>query len=108
MKISICIPYHQTPKTAFFLSRLLKSIEAQTFKEYEIILTSEGPFARNHNAAIMKATGVIVQMMQMDDYFSDSDSLHRIHDSFTPTTTWTISACLHSVGEVVGAYHAPE
>ena len=91
VKVSLCVPYHETPRTAFYLSRLLDSVTKQSFKDYEIILTHEGPFARNHNAAITKAKGEIVQMLQMDDYFADENSLARIYDSFTPTTIWLIS-----------------
>lgn len=104
-KVSILVPYHNTPKTAFYLSRLLKSIEEQNFKDYEIVITSEGPFARNHNAAIMRAKGEIVQMLQMDDYFVDENSLNRIYDSFTPSTIWLISGSLHNQDGVVGWPH---
>jgi hypothetical protein len=107
-KISICIPYHDTPDTARFLARSLKSIEEQTFKDYEIVLTKEGPFARNHNAAIMKAKGDIVQMLQMDDYFSYSTSLRTIYDSFQEGDVWQITGSLHDVGGSIGAPHEPE
>lgn len=108
-KVSICIPYHQTPGTASYLWRALRSLERQTYKNYEIILTSDGAFARNHNAAITKATGDIIQMLQMDDFFSDSESLQRIVDAFEdPETSWVISASLHSREGDVGWPHLPE
>lgn len=107
-KVSICIPYHDTPKTAFYLSRLLKSVEEQSFTDYEVVLTKEGQFARNHNAAIMKATGEIVQMLQMDDAFSDPDSLQNIVDCFQGGAKWVISGCLHRQGDWIGAPHMPE
>lgn len=107
-KISICIPYHDTPKTAFYLSRLLKSIEEQTFTDYEIVLTKEGPFARNHNAAIMKAKGEIIQMMQMDDYFTNEFSLDFIAEGFdNPKTVWQITGCLHDFDGRINLPHMP-
>ncbi len=115
-KISICLPFHQTPETAELLSRALDSISKQTYTNYEIILTSEGAFARNHNAAIMKATGDIVQMMGMDDYFADEGALQRIVDGFKPfhymgrtkNPEWLISASLHNHEDSIGWPHVPE
>ena len=66
MRLSICIPYHDTPKMAFFLSRLLKSVDAQSFTDYEIVLTKEGLMAENTNAAIKKAKGEIVKILYAD------------------------------------------
>lgn len=83
-KISLAIPYHQTEKSAFYLSRLLKSIDKQTFTDYEIVLTNEPGMAHNHNVAILKSKGEIIQMMQMDDYFSSSESLKNVADGFHP------------------------
>lgn len=109
-KISIAIPYHQTPNTAMYLSRLLKSISTQSFKDYEIILTAEGQFAENHNAAIKKATGDIIHMMQMDDFFTMKDSLQCIVDSFdqNPDVPWAISACMHYTNGREGNLHQPQ
>lgn len=109
MKLSIAIPYHDTPKTAFYLSRLLKSVEQQTFKDYEVVLTKEGPFAHNHNAAIAKATGDIVQMLQMDDYFESPQSLGNIVKSFeNEKVIWQITGSLHDSNGAVGNLHIPK
>lgn len=108
VKVSLCIPIHDTPKTAFFLSRLLNSVAQQTFTDYEICITKEGPFAHNHNAAVQKAKGEIVQMLQMDDYLADENSLARICYSFTPETRWVISASLHDSNGQVGWPHTPQ
>ena len=99
-KVSICIPYHHTEKTAYFLTRLLKSIEEQTFKDYEIILTSEGLFAENHNAAIKKSKGEIIKILQMDDYFAHSNALQKIVDEFDEHVDkeWLISSTIHTDG----------
>ncbi len=107
-KISVCIPYHSTDKTAFFLSRLLKSLHEQTFRDFEVVLTNEGNFARNHNAAIIKSKGEIIQMMQMDDYFTKPDSLESIIVKFREEDgAWQITACLHDSNGQVGAPHSP-
>lgn len=95
-KISIAIPYHDTPKTAFFLSRLLQSIATQTFKDYEIVLSKEGAMAHNHNAAIKKSNGELIKIMQMDDYFAHPAALQNIVDNFSPDDHWMISACEHT------------
>lgn len=106
-KISIAIPYHDTPHTAFFLSRLLTSIHQQKYLDYEIILTRGHQMARNHNTAIARAKGDIIQMMQMDDYFAHSDALKNIADSFKENA-WSITACLHDKDGKVGWPHQPE
>lgn len=99
-RVSICVPYHQTDKTAFFLARLLKSVEEQTFKDYEIILTCEGEFAENHNAAIKKAKGEIIKLLQMDDYFAHPEALQKIVDEFDMWVEdeWVISPTMHTDG----------
>ena len=107
-KVSICIPWHNSPNSAFYLSRLLASIHEQTYKNYEIVLTQEGKFAENHNAAIKKATGDIIKMVQMDDYFYHDHALQRLVDAFTPEVQWAISSCMHDDGKEVGYPHNPE
>lgn len=107
MKISLAVPIHDTPKTAFFLSRLLKSISTQSFKDYEIVITKEGNFARNHNAAIIKSKGEYVQMMQMDDYFAHDKALEYIVKGLE-TATWQITACIHEMDGITGNPHMPE
>ncbi len=107
-KISIAIPYHDSPRSAFYLSRLLKSISEQTFTDYEIVITKEGNFARNHNAAIIKSKGEIVQMMQMDDYFAHPKALQNIVNGFTQNVVWQTTACLHDQEGEIGMPHIPQ
>jgi cellulose synthase/poly-beta-1,6-N-acetylglucosamine synthase-like glycosyltransferase len=99
-KVSICIPYHQTDKTALFLARLLKSIDEQTFTDYEIILTCDGLFAENHNSAIKKAKGEIIKIIQMDDCFAHPDALKNIVEDFDDLQSyeWMISPTIHTDG----------
>jgi glycosyltransferase involved in cell wall biosynthesis len=106
-KVSLCIPYHDSPNTAFYLSRLLASIHDQTYKNYEVVLTKEGKFAENHNAAIKKSTGDIVKILQMDDYLYHEGALQKIVDAFTPETYWLSSGCLHNNGTETFYPHAP-
>ncbi len=106
--ITIGIPYHNTSRTAFFLQRLMKSIDQQTYKDYEIVLAGDGDMGENHNAVITRAKGDIIKMMQMDDYFAHFDALQNIVNDFTDDTNWLISANLHDDGTVVGYPHIPE
>lgn len=99
MKVSICIPYHDTSRTAFFLSRLFGSISEQTFTDYEIILTKEGKMAENTNASMRKAKGELVKIMYMDDYFMSPDSLENIVQNFSDTDQWQATGCIHDDGK---------
>lgn len=107
--VSIAIPYHDTPKTPWFLARCLASIYDQTWKDYEIVLTKEGKMAENLNAAIRKSRGEIIKIMSMDDYFSYSDSLEKIVMGFQENkdTIWQITGCLHEYGGKIGNPHKP-
>lgn len=77
-KVSLVIPYHDTPHTAIHLARLFHSIAKQTFQDYEIILTKEGKMAENSNAAIKRAKGEFVKIMYIDDYFVHENALKEI------------------------------
>lgn len=97
MKVSICVPYHDTPDTARFLERLMHSIHIQTHKDYEIVLMKEGRMGKTYNACIKKSTGDIIKMMGMDDYFAHPDALKEIVEGFevTPDAWWITAACIH-------------
>lgn len=94
-KISIVVPFHWMTDWHFFLTRCLASIEMQTFTDYEVVLTKRGLMAENTNKAIASASGELIKILYMDDYFSSPDSLQKIVDSFTPTTEWLATGCLH-------------
>lgn len=107
-KVSICIPYHDISQTAFFLSRLFKSISEQSFKDYEIVLTKEGSMPVNTNASIRKAKGELVKILYMDDYFAHPDALKNMVEAIGEDT-WLISSCLHArIDEVPHSPHYPE
>ncbi len=96
--ISICIPAYQRPQ---YLQRLLDSIDIQSYKHFEIIISDDSadesvkklmptypslpikyfynPKAagtpQNWNLAIRKATGNWIKIMHDDDWFASSDAL---------------------------------
>lgn len=103
--ISICIPAY---KRTVFLKRLLDSIEQQSYKNFEVIITDDSPtndveilcslyaqkFAlqyfknssplgtpENWNEAIRHANGKWIKLMHDDDWFSEKDSLQKFADA---------------------------
>jgi glycosyltransferase involved in cell wall biosynthesis len=107
MKVSICVPYHDTPKTAFFLSRLLNSIAEQTFTDYEIVLVKKGRMAETYNEAIKQCKGEIIKLMGMDDYFTDKYCLEELVEKFDEGAKWVASGCLHDDGAGKKNPHMP-
>ena len=100
-KISIVIPISDMKDGAYFLWRAINSIMAQTFKDYEIVITKEGKMAENTNAAIKKARGELIKILYMDDYLAHGNTLQEIVDNFTPKTMWLASGCIHDAGDGV-------
>lgn len=103
--ISICIPAY---KNTAFLKRLLDSIAAQQYLNYEVIVTDDSPddsvyhFIRdyrevhnivyhrnipargtpgNWNAAIQLARGEWIKLMHDDDWFTSEDALQQFHQA---------------------------
>ncbi len=99
--ISICIPSY---KRAEYLQRLLKSIEIQSFKDFEVIITDDSPndevfkiqqkyedffqinykknlhalgTPENWNEGIRLAEGKWIKIMHDDDWFASPDSLYK-------------------------------
>lgn len=97
--ISICIPAY---KRVNYLQQLLDSIDAQSFRDFEVIVTddsnddsvrklvdqfdgryplryfrNEVPLGSpgNWNAAVLHATGKWIKIMHDDDWFADGESL---------------------------------
>lgn len=62
----------------FFLKRNIDSIMAQTFKDYEIVLTKDGRMAENTNSGIKRARGELIKILYLDDYFTDGESLKNM------------------------------
>jgi glycosyltransferase involved in cell wall biosynthesis len=103
--ISICIPAY---KSVHHLERLLRSIERQKYKNYEVVVTDDSPddsvkelishFAdmpainyyrnkftlgtpENWNEAIRKATGTWIKLMHDDDWFANDDALQIFYEA---------------------------
>lgn len=96
LKISIIIPTANVEGRKF-LPRCLKSIEEQTYKNYEILVIDGGKVAQNLNAGIKKATGDIIKILCHDDYFNGSFSLEEI--AHTWKGGWLVSGCIHDQGD---------
>lgn len=92
-RISIVTPTHDMENGEYFLSRLMKSLDAQTFKNFEVIVTNEGKMAENTNRGIKQAKGDIIKILFMDDYFVSPYALDNINNAFKGG--WLASGCLH-------------
>jgi hypothetical protein len=51
--------------------------------------------AENTNAAMRKATGELIKIVYMDDYFAHPKALQKIVTAFTDDTVWLATGCLH-------------
>ena len=96
-KISVCIPIHDMKNLDFFLGRLMQSLQIQTFRDFEIVITKDGKMAENTNAAIKKAKGDIIKILYVDDYLAHPDSLRNIADKFKGG--WLATGCVHDWGD---------
>ena len=104
-RISIVVPAHHGMRHyGFFMERLIRSLDHQTFRDFELIVTHEGKMAANTNAGIKKAKGEIVKILFMDDYFYDKDALKHIHEKFIGG--WLATGCVHDDGEIFSP-HVP-
>ena len=117
-KISICIPAY---KRISYLKRLLESIEVQTYKDFEVVVTDDSPqndvrqlcesyrakfrlvFSKNEqvlntpenwNEAIRKAGGEWIKLMHDDDWFSGPESLQGFAEAIgrNPEASFFFSA----------------
>lgn len=93
-RLSICVPTHNIPEREMFLERLIGSLEVQTFKDFEIIVTNEGKMAENTNAAIKGATGDIIKILYMDDFLYSPNALQNLVDGFEGG--WLATGCVHT------------
>lgn len=105
-KISICTPVYQIPKRGEFMSRLIKSLEQQTFTDFEFVVTEEGKMAENTNAAIRQAQGKIIKILYMDDFLAHKNALKNIVDNFKGG--WLVTGCTHTDGLRRFNEHMPE
>ena len=105
MKVTIAVPFHWMENWQFFLTRCLESIEKQTYKDYEVVLIKHSTMPVTSNRVIESATGDIIKILYMDDFFTDESSLKEIVDNFKGG--WLVTGCLHARGEGPDNYHFP-
>jgi hypothetical protein len=92
-KISIVIPFHWMENWQFFLTRCLKSIENQTFKDYEIVLMKHSTMPVTSNIVIAAARGEVVKVLYMDDWLDNDNYLEVLNSTFfDETVNWLITA----------------
>lgn len=127
LKISICIPaYEMHGRGAEFLRQLLSSIEKQSYKNFEVVVSDHsqndlvknecdawqsklslvylrcsemrGNSSVNINNAIRSAKGDIIKPMHQDDFFFSPEALGKIAAAFSahPESTWGASAFVHT------------
>jgi glycosyltransferase involved in cell wall biosynthesis len=99
--ISVCIPAYKNP---IYVERLLNSINIQSYRDFEIVITDNSPddsigllvnkfkdrlfikyyknnpavgMAENFNEGLGKANGKWIKMMHDDDWFSAPDALDK-------------------------------
>ena len=105
-RISIVVPTHEMAHKDFFMKRLVDSLDKQSFRDFELIVTNEGKMAANTNSGIKKAKGEIVKILFMDDYLHDVDALKHIDEAFTGG--WMASGCIHDNGKYLFNPHFPK
>lgn len=103
--ISICVPTHDMENGEFFLKRLIDSLDRQTYRNFELVITKSGKMAANTNSAIKKAKGDIIKILFMDDYLYSPDALQNIADNFTGG--WLATGCVHDDGIRIANPHYP-
>jgi len=123
--LSICIPtYEMGGKGKEMLKRNLDIFKIQTFKDFEVVISDNSEndeikdlcendiyktlnikyfrshrkgMAQNTNESIKHATGDIIKILYMDDYFTNKNSIKKIKDNFRGN--WMVTGCEHDDGE---------
>lgn len=95
-KVSIIVPFHWAPGWERLLERCLKSIETQTFTDYEIILLKYGRAAETQNRLMQVAQGELIKILHADDFFTYPEALQQIVNHFGELDYWQASGCFHS------------
>jgi glycosyltransferase involved in cell wall biosynthesis len=125
-KISIAIPTWESYKNGEqFLDDLLRTIEIQTFKDFEVVISDHskdyyllskikefedkfgikyyrnendrGNGPANMNNAISKCSGEIVKIMFQDDFFYDDEALEKIYYALSDSDRmWLLNGTNHT------------
>ena len=126
MKMSIAIPtWESYGKGNEFLDDLFRTIEIQTFKDYEVVVSDHsknddlvkvisefqnkfnllyvrnendrGNGPANTNNAIDNCSGDIIKVMFQDDFFYDDEALEKIYNELSNSDkTWLLNGCNHT------------
>ncbi len=106
-KVSVCVPAHFGMENYdFFMERLVASLDRQTFRDFELVITHVGTMPMNSNAAIKQATGEIIKVLYMDDYLYDENALQHLVDNWNGG--WAVSGCVHDDGSTLMNPHFPK
>ncbi|MBQ9361409.1 MAG: glycosyltransferase [Lachnospiraceae bacterium] len=73
--ISILVPTYK-PENKYF-REMLRSVKAQTYPKYELLLGNGGGISENTNAALSEAKGDYIALLDQDD-FIEPEALYRI------------------------------
>jgi len=121
--ISICIPcYEMNGNGVKFLTQLLQTIEKQTYKNFEVVISdhsenteieavsekykhlntkffknnkSRGSSSANINNALDNASGDLIKIMFQDDFFVNVNALDYIL-KLPEKSNWGVCGCVHS------------
>lgn len=126
MKLSIAIPTWECHgRGGEFLDDLLRTIEIQTFKDFEVCISDHsinddiiktikdfdsklnivyfkndndrGNGPSNTNKSIEMCSGDIIKIMFQDDFFYDDESLEKIYTSlWNSDRMWLVNGCNHT------------
>ena len=126
MRFSIAIPtWESYGRGGEFLDDLLRTIEIQTFKDFEVCISdhcendevlnvvktfedkfnivysrndeNRGNGPANTNKAIDMCSGDIIKVMFQDDFFYDDESLEKINNEFVSSDKmWLVNGCNHT------------
>lgn len=125
-KVSIAIPtWESHGRGAEFLDDLLRTIEIQHFKDFEVVISdhsenddlvnkvkefdtkfqikyiknnkNRGNSPANLNNAIDNCSGEIIKIMFQDDFFYDDEALEKIYYSLADSEKmWLLNGCNHT------------
>ena len=125
MKMSVAIPTWECDgRGCEFLDDLLRTIEIQTFKDFEVVISDHslnddlievinefkhkfkivyvkndkfrGNSPANTNNAIKNCSGDIIKIMFQDDFFYDDEALEKIFNLFEKDVYWLVCGSNHT------------
>ncbi len=124
--LSVCIPCHEMKGYDGFLRQSFDSLAAQTFKDFEVIISNNSkgdgikkicddyahrlhiryfynPPSRKYNQpinlnnAIRKAEGKLIKVLFLDDFLCRPDALQLMVNSFDlEKDNWLVTSCKHT------------